>query len=79
MRAKLAQIMATPASASPPAISFQLRELGLVNEVDLEIIDAEGGGMLLGAHVDVSTHGRLRIRINPCLGTPQGVGPLGVS
>jgi hypothetical protein len=31
MRAKLTQIVAAPASASPPAISFQLRELGLVD------------------------------------------------
>ena len=30
MIAKLAQIMAVPASASPPAVNFQLRELGLV-------------------------------------------------
>jgi hypothetical protein len=31
MRAKLTPIMAAPASASPPAISFQLRDLGLVD------------------------------------------------
>lgn len=52
MRAKLAQIDAR--ESEHPATSFQLRELSLVKEADLEIIDAEGGGML-GAHVDVST------------------------
>ena len=31
MTAKLAQIAAAPASASPPPVSFQLRELGLVD------------------------------------------------
>ena len=31
MRAKLTPDAAAPASASPPAISFQLRELGLVD------------------------------------------------
>ena len=31
MRTKLAQTAATPASASPPAVSFQCRELGLVD------------------------------------------------
>jgi hypothetical protein len=30
-RAKLAQIVAIPASASPPAVTFRLRELGLVD------------------------------------------------
>jgi hypothetical protein len=31
MKAKLTPIVAATASASPPAISFQLRELGLVD------------------------------------------------